>query len=326
LILGMTWCQTREQEDIDLDLSVLLYDGNWNYIDNCSFSNLNIAGLEHSGDFVEAPYPDGAREAVTITFAPMLKKYPNVRYLVVMVYSYSGQDMDEMYDGSVFVANPYKTGTGPGGMDVISAARLSGKGTSNCAGFVGLESGDPNGRFTFYCVDQTFTGNERAATSAYEMVAKHLQRITKNVELEDPPYVRLSVLSAYYAALVSDHVTIVYDGGEKTLTYDGKGSRTDFYKQISAAMLPLKDTLSSNVPSILPADKDHTHLVVFGGELVQAGQTYLSNPSYATPEDSTTIRVVNLRADVAKEEKKPINSKLSVSYLTSTDVLQFFGA
>lgn len=54
LRLGMTWCEEKNSgESVDLDLSVILYDDQWTYIDNCSYSNLSIKGCEHSGDFTE---------------------------------------------------------------------------------------------------------------------------------------------------------------------------------------------------------------------------------------------------------------------------------
>ena len=40
-----------------------------------------------------------------------------------------------MFDSSGFVANPNQAGFGPGGMDVISAARLTGAGISEFTSF-----------------------------------------------------------------------------------------------------------------------------------------------------------------------------------------------
>jgi hypothetical protein len=44
-------------------------------------------------------------------------------YVAVVTFSYSGQPMDDLFDASVFAANPSRPGNGPGGMDVLSAAR-----------------------------------------------------------------------------------------------------------------------------------------------------------------------------------------------------------
>ena len=52
----------------------------------------------------------------------------------MLVFAYSGQDMDDMYDASCFVADPSRPGTGPGGTCILSAARLTGKGKCNLSG------------------------------------------------------------------------------------------------------------------------------------------------------------------------------------------------
>lgn len=46
--------------------------------------------------------------------------------------------MDDLYDASVFVGDPSRSGSGPGGTFVLSAARLTGKGTMNICGMLEL--------------------------------------------------------------------------------------------------------------------------------------------------------------------------------------------
>jgi hypothetical protein len=69
-----------------------------------------------------------ARETVEIDLE---KLSPRVHFLVVTAFSYSGQDLDVLEDASIYLANPHQRGTGPGGMSVLSAQALKGKGTVN---------------------------------------------------------------------------------------------------------------------------------------------------------------------------------------------------
>ena len=117
-----------------------MYDSTWSHLADCSYDtpDLRIPGVQHSGDVVTAPYPDGARETCNVNFAELQKRYPTARYVVLAVYSYSRQKWDELEDASVFVANPHARGSGPGGMAVIGAARLTGAATTSIAGYLDL--------------------------------------------------------------------------------------------------------------------------------------------------------------------------------------------
>jgi hypothetical protein len=108
----------------------MIYDASWDFITTCAYTNLTIPGAKHSGDFTEAPYPNGARESVDVNIEELLKsrseKGKAAKYMVVICHVYSGQSLDELADASCFVADPSLPGTGPGGMHILSAARLSG--------------------------------------------------------------------------------------------------------------------------------------------------------------------------------------------------------
>lgn len=117
-----------------------VYDSEWGHLAYCAYDTpgLSIAGIKHSGDFTTAPYPKGARETCHVNFAELRKGFPTARYVVLGVYSYSRQKWDALEDASVFVANPHARGSGPGGMAVIGAARLTGAATTSIAGYLDL--------------------------------------------------------------------------------------------------------------------------------------------------------------------------------------------
>jgi stress response protein SCP2 len=75
----------------DLDLSCAVLDGSFNYIDNCSFTNLRTDGLTHSGDITSAP--NGACEFIDIDFENLP---PQAAYIGLLAYAYTRQDFADM--------------------------------------------------------------------------------------------------------------------------------------------------------------------------------------------------------------------------------------
>lgn len=117
-----------------------IYDAEWRHLADCSWDipGMCIPGVQHSGDVTSAPYPNGGRETCTINVPDLLAGFPSARYIALVVYSYSKQKWEDLEDASVFVANPHARGSGPGGMAVIAAARLTGESTTSIAGFLDL--------------------------------------------------------------------------------------------------------------------------------------------------------------------------------------------
>lgn len=78
----------------DLDLSAMLFDENWKYLEHISFTNLKSKKYHacHSGDIVNAP--NGASEFIDVDIAS-LKRY-GCRFLAFMVLSYTGQKFSEL--------------------------------------------------------------------------------------------------------------------------------------------------------------------------------------------------------------------------------------
>ena len=74
---------------VDIDLSAVMYDANWNYLEHISYTNLKSAKYQaaHSGDITSAP--NGASEFIDLDI-PSILQYGG-RYVVTSVLSYSRQ-------------------------------------------------------------------------------------------------------------------------------------------------------------------------------------------------------------------------------------------
>jgi len=81
---------------VDLDLSAVMYDRDWNCLGQCSWTQLrhgsgNQAAMVHSGDITSAP--NGASEFLDINLD---KLSSNVAYIAANVFCYTGQKMTQL--------------------------------------------------------------------------------------------------------------------------------------------------------------------------------------------------------------------------------------
>jgi stress response protein SCP2 len=88
------------RQSVDVDLSAVILDNDWNYLEHVSYTNLRSASYNacHSGDITSAPR--GAAEFIDIDIQSVLKY--GGRYVAMNVYSYSGQPFNvipECYAG-----------------------------------------------------------------------------------------------------------------------------------------------------------------------------------------------------------------------------------
>jgi len=88
------------KERTDLDLSAVMYDENWNYIEHISYTNLrsNKYQAYHSGDITSAP--NGASEFIDVDIDSVIQY--GGRYVVFNVFSYTDQpycDLPECFMG-----------------------------------------------------------------------------------------------------------------------------------------------------------------------------------------------------------------------------------
>ena len=77
---------------VDIDLSMAMYDENWNLAGHVSFTRLSSEGSVHSGDITSAP--NGAAEFIDVNKKVVLKS--GARYVVMNIFSWTGQPFVEM--------------------------------------------------------------------------------------------------------------------------------------------------------------------------------------------------------------------------------------
>ena len=92
---------------VDVDLSAVIYDENWEYQEHISYTNLKSGKFRsyHSGDITSAP--NGACEFIDIDIPSVLKH--NARYIVMSLNSYTSQsycNLPECYGGWMMRKHP----------------------------------------------------------------------------------------------------------------------------------------------------------------------------------------------------------------------------
>ena len=95
LRLFVYWKQAAKRTD--LDLSVIQFGEDYDYLGHVSYTRLKGDGIVHSGDIQSAP--EGASEFIDITLSALPD---NVRYLAPQIYRYSGEsfaDLAESFAG-----------------------------------------------------------------------------------------------------------------------------------------------------------------------------------------------------------------------------------
>jgi len=84
------WKNGRERTD--LDLSAVMFDEDFRYLDVLSYYSLKNFGGHHSGDIVDAP--EGASEFIDVSIARLRER--NVRFVVMTVHSFTRQPMKDL--------------------------------------------------------------------------------------------------------------------------------------------------------------------------------------------------------------------------------------
>ncbi len=90
------WWKNLEDEHnsrVDIDLSAVLLDQNWQHLETLAFYNLQETYGVHSGDIVDAP--EGASEFIDLYLA-QIKKHTEARYVLVQIACFTGQAIAEL--------------------------------------------------------------------------------------------------------------------------------------------------------------------------------------------------------------------------------------
>ncbi|MFI6036709.1 MXAN_6230/SCO0854 family RING domain-containing protein [Streptomyces sp. NPDC051315] len=95
--LFLHWTQPAKTR-VDLDLSVALYDENWEFVDLCDYTNLVYGDrwAVHSGDLTSAPAPQGATEYVDLDLTSLGDL--GVRYALPVVFSFNDIPFERLLD------------------------------------------------------------------------------------------------------------------------------------------------------------------------------------------------------------------------------------
>lgn len=214
---GISWCEPEDKSlsSVDLDLSLLLFDANWVYLDHCSYQKLKIAGAKHSGDITAAPFPKGAREAVEISTREFRNGFPTCRYVCICVYSFTGQPMEKLKDASVFVTDPNATGSGPDNTKLLAASRLQGQGTCFFVGYLEIKDTvlkDHAECWSFTQCSQLLNTNTRSATSSSNLIRETMQRMV--LSEKESPSLRIYEYASFVAANLAN-VVVLYVSSKK---------------------------------------------------------------------------------------------------------------
>jgi len=87
------WKNTNE-DVVDIDLSMIFYDKNWDYVDDISYNNIKIDKFNccHSGDITNAP--NGASEFIDLDLSSL--KNNNIKFAICSINSFNGQVFNEI--------------------------------------------------------------------------------------------------------------------------------------------------------------------------------------------------------------------------------------
>lgn len=91
---------------VDLDLSAVLFDQNWNRLDHCDYTRLRSGlGAVHSGDLTSAPAPMGATEFLDLDLASL--RSSGVVWVIPVVFSYNDVPFENLEAAIAGVGRPF---------------------------------------------------------------------------------------------------------------------------------------------------------------------------------------------------------------------------
>ena len=177
LVLGLAWDVTDGQ-NIDLDASAIVLDGNLKTLDIVFFGNLRShdGSIQHGGDEREGD-EKGDDEKINLRLAQV---HPAVKYIGFCINSYSGEELDDVKDASCHLFD---------GRTYADLARFQMTNTKfldkHTALLMGMLFRDDDGAWGFEIISEAAMG-----TMAQDMVTK-LQAFLRRKPKRDLPPTRL---------------------------------------------------------------------------------------------------------------------------------------
>lgn len=106
LRMFLYWKENKDVGRVDVDLTAVGYDKDFNHVSHLSYTNLSNLGGQHSGDIQSAP--KGAAEFIDVDIAKFLAQ--GIRYVAMNVYSFTGQNFDtyECFAGVMDRKQPFQ--------------------------------------------------------------------------------------------------------------------------------------------------------------------------------------------------------------------------
>jgi hypothetical protein len=287
-----------------------------NQLDKCSYSHLQCPGCKHSGDITSAPYQNGGvREDVLIDLKSIHKK---TKYIGIICFNFTTQSLSDCCDdASVFVADPSKSGNGPGGLKILCAAALKCKSSNNLAGIVVLSGGL---RRLMLCDQEIFKSTGNNSETTQDVVSSTILSCLGASGLGiEPSKPKLSYLAVLGSVFVSNTI-IIESGGDNNVscyTRNSDEKKSTFFQRVWAEVKEME-------PVLIPTYDYSQHvnqgdvLMVLGGELEVGDCTRVLVRNRMLVESfGRTLLLVNIRSN--QETLNTMNIQQATCYTASTN-------
>ena len=176
IIAYILWQNTADGRGVDLDLSVYGLNQYFESGDELKCDYTQISGFKgkmlHSGDITNAPVPSA--EHVVFNIRKLRAEFPDLKYIVIVAFSYNDIPFEDMQEALVGVGINNKMGKGPENSQTLGVSKLKGNSKINICACIDLEEG--NIEFMNLNVKKEFSGNH------YHSVASRRKDTDKSVE------------------------------------------------------------------------------------------------------------------------------------------------
>lgn len=237
IILGVHWKNVTNgyrEIIIDLDLSVTIYDEDFNTLGKVYYHNLEAfdGTIRHSGDITSAPAPHGASEYIIIDLEEFKNKFPQARYLVPTVQSYGGNAFADAKDTMLFVGTISENGPkglGPEGSDIITSFGLVGNQNQVIPGVLNIT--ETSTCFQAYGIKGNAKRTCINVSNQNQWIKDTIQNFEKWASSSNSP--PLKIMEELFKASMYEQVKYLSPHGEELVFNKEEGeSNHDFFKRL----------------------------------------------------------------------------------------------